>query len=432
MRVQDLPGRAVEHAVHMHRYISLATDPDLLAVETLNRFAEFSTIRYVVSVVVGEVPGEYHVVDRRHLAGNPVTLTDVRESWDRIDLPPAVTGGIIEELVADATAKFVHHIDIADDPVLGDTVADCGSCVVIPIYEDGRVREWAVCFLGGAEEATPEMLLATMQMANHIGATRRYLEALRVSRILTDELSRQFDEIGRVQRSLLPREVPEIPGLGVATSYRTSKQAGGDYYGFYEFVPGRWGIVIADVSGHGAAAATIMAMLQSIISSFALLGAGGPIEMVRHLNTQLCASLVGGMFVTGFFMTHDADTGRVFYSRCGHNPPRVLRAATGAIETFDSGAGLPLGIDEGLELGEAFDRLDPGDILVLYTDGITEAFDNAGVMFGTDRLDEAIRAADPVPESVVATIQQRIDAFVGGDERVDDQTLVVLRREPAA
>jgi sigma-B regulation protein RsbU (phosphoserine phosphatase) len=326
----------------------------------------------------------------------------------------------------------VHNLDVHDDPVLGGHVAEFGSCIVIPMFEDGAVREWIVCFYAGAEEATSDHLIATMQLANHIGATRRYLRAIRVSRALTEELSRQFDELSRVQRSLLPRELPDIPGVRVATSYRTSKQAGGDFYGFNEIGPGHWGIVIADVSGHGAAAATVMAMMQSIIASFDAIRQGEPMGLIDHLNSRLCDSLVGGMFVTAFFMLYDTDSGEVYYSRCGHNAPRVLRAATGRIETMHQGHGPPLGVDAGLEVHGADDTLAPGDILVLYTDGVTEAFGRDGEMFGTERLDGAIRDAGSDPEAVVSLVQRRLDAFTGGADRVDDQTMVVLRREPHA
>jgi sigma-B regulation protein RsbU (phosphoserine phosphatase) len=270
-----------------------------------------------------------------------------------------------------------------------------------------------------------------MLLSNLIGAMTRNLVAIKEVERLNGELNAQFEEVARVQQSLLPEKIPVIPGLAVATSYLTSDRAGGDYYDFLPMPGGRVGILVADVSGHGAGAATIMAMLRAILHCYSG-GDGGAASILRFANHRLVASRLEGNFVTAFFGVFDPATARLNYASAGHNPPRFISGATGEIRGIEDGASLPLGITQDLDFLSEDLQLRPGDAMVLYTDGITEAFGSAhadrGIdMFGVERLDRAILASDLRPDSIIENIHKALFEHTGARTRADDQTLVAFQ-----
>ena len=180
--------------------------------------------------------------------------------------------------------------------------------------------------------------------------------------------------------------LPKIPNLELAAYYRTSRWAGGDYYDFFPLPDGRWGILVADVSGHGTPAAVMMAIMSQPgaqpgragrpacrdagISQPAVVDAlHGCQRGVRH--RVLCAST-----------TRPRRT--LSYSSAGHNPPRLIRCRDGTVQALEEVGGPPLGLDEDLEYEETTFELQPGDVMAFYTDGITEAMDARGTQFGTD------------------------------------------------
>jgi sigma-B regulation protein RsbU (phosphoserine phosphatase) len=252
---------------------------------------------------------------------------------------------------------------------------------------------------------------------------------------LNTRLSAQFEEVARVQRSLLPRVMPDIPGLDLATSYLTSDEAGGDYYDFFRLPGGCWGILIADVSGHGAAAATVMAMLHGILHAFvgATSTIPAPDEVMRYANGRLLEAGLESSFVTAFFAIYNPETSVLRFARAGHNPPIVKRPDRGCVELDSDRAGPPLGVFEPYEVACEEVRLDPGDTLVLYTDGITEAFSASREMFTAAKLMDAISRVSCHPDAVIDAVHQSLFKHTGGARtRADDQTLVVLRRRGGA
>ena len=199
------------------------------------------------------------------------------------------------------------------------------------------------------------------------------------------ELDRELQVVGEIQRSLLPAELPRIEGFEVAAHYVTSARAGGDYYDFFPLSDG-WGIFIADVAGHGTPAAVLMAITHAI--AHAQPGTHTPPGLLLgYLNRQLTRSYTrGGTFVTAFYAVLDPVKRTIRYAAAGHNPPRLVRG--GRVMSLDRTGSLPLGIME-QEYGEAEVALERGDLLVMYTDGITEAMARGKVgepprMFGVE------------------------------------------------
>jgi len=369
------------------------------------------------------------IADTGSLQPDAPDLPDPWRDWERLR---TYEGGFIGEVIALEEPQLFVGLDLTDDPIVGDRLAGMRAALVTPNFDQGRAINWAFQLARDDRRWTVEDLERWMISGNLLGTATRNL----VTRRSVDELNRrleyQFDEVARVQRSLLPDATPRIPGHSIATSYLTSLKAGGDYYDFYRFGEHDWGLMIADVSGHGAAAATVMAMLHAMLP-----GPDdppvSPEKFVPRINRRLVQSLHEGMFVTALFARYNERTGELRYVRCGHPPARVRRA-DGSIESLNGAPLLPMGIVEDYEVEAASARLGPGDTLVLYTDGITEEPrtlpDGSRDMFGVERLDAALRACSGEPTCVVESIHHALHEHTGAMTREDDQTLVVLRRDP--
>ena len=242
-------------------------------------------------------------------------------------------------------------------------------------------------------------------------------------------LDRELELVGDIQRQLLPDHTPQIPGYHFALHYSTSTRAGGDYYDFFTLPKGRLGMLVADASGHGTPAAVVMAMTRALVHA-APEALESPERLLAAANRELGRSILRGQFVTACYVTLDPASGRLEYAIAGHNPPYLVRACTGEIESFENPTGPPLGLFESPDFACRSTRLGPGDLLALYTDGITEAPMPDGGLYGDDRLRSFLvrhRAED------CETIRDRLFAELDGDAGMtapaDDRTLVLLKTE---
>jgi sigma-B regulation protein RsbU (phosphoserine phosphatase) len=247
-------------------------------------------------------------------------------------------------------------------------------------------------------------------------------------------LDRELQVVGQIQRSLLPSRLPTIPGIEIAAHYVTSARAGGDYYDFFPLDDGAWGVFIADVSGHGTPAAVIMAITHAL--AHARPGAHTPPgALLTYLNEQLARTYTrgNGTFVTAFYAVLDPAARALTYASAGHNPPRLVRA--GRVMSLDRGAGLPLGLVGDETYDESEVSLAPRDLLLLYTDGITEAMappTNGAApreLFGIERLDRLLIECDArAPGECVERICAAVTAFTVDAPPKDDQTLIAMRQ----
>ncbi|OAB56654.1 hypothetical protein AY599_24890 [Leptolyngbya valderiana BDU 20041] len=351
---------------------------------------------------------------------------DPWRDWAKL---PVHTAGLLGPIIEAGEPAIVSLDGVPSDPALGDAAADMRSLIATPIFDRGRPLNWAFQFVRDAESFDEETLEMFVMLANLSGTATRNLVAVREAESATMRLRSQFEEVARVQQSLLPRTLPEIPGLSLATSYLTSDQAGGDYYDFFPFDDGRWGILIADVSGHGAAAATVMAMLHAILHAYE--GSGmHPHLVLEHANSRLVAAGLEGAFTTAFLAIYDPSTGEFQFSRAGHNPPRWKKGATGEVVPLDEAGSLPLGVFEPLGATSASIRLKEGDTVVLYTDGITESFNAEREMFGVEGLDASLESCSGQPACVVDSVHGAVYEHTQSRTREDDQTIVALRYTP--
>jgi phosphoserine phosphatase RsbU/P len=248
--------------------------------------------------------------------------------------------------------------------------------------------------------------------------------------VLGDHISMKRDiEIAReIQRWLVPRVPPEVAGVDMAFATRPAKMVAGDYYdAFRRAVDGPLLIAVADVAGKSVPAAMLMATFQASLR--ALAGSRGSLsDLVAGLNRQACSNNMNGRrFTTAFLAELDPVTGGLNYLCAGHNPP-MLKHSDGTIERLKSES-IPLGIEinEKYETGRTV--LGLGDVLIIYTDGVTEARDEDGQEFGEARL--LALAAEPFEERAAMTlssIMRKLDEFVGGAPQHDDITCLVVRR----
>ena len=245
------------------------------------------------------------------------------------------------------------------------------------------------------------------------------------------DLDREQRIVGDIQRSLLPRSAPALPGYRFALHYAPSTRAGGDYYDFLHRGLGRLDLVIADASGHGTPAAVVMAMMRLLLHTTD--SHASPEETLAAVNRRLVSHILQRQFMTAFCAFLDPARGTLRYSSAGHDPPLVLRAATGGIETLDAAQGVPLGLFENVEYRQATFDLTLGDTLLLYTDGLTDALNEAGEPLGPARLRAALaRNPQAGAEEIRRTLLGEVRAHVSEAAASDDLTFVIVQRIPLA
>jgi len=241
-----------------------------------------------------------------------------------------------------------------------------------------------------------------------------------------ERLERELQVARQIQASFLPERCPALPGWQVAANWRSARQVGGDFYDFIELPGDRWGLVIADVSDKGVPAALFMALSRTLIRAAAVDGRG-PAAVLRHANALMLADTRAEMFVSVFYAVLDSRRRVLTYANAGHNPPFLVRGESGALLRLHD-HGIVLGIVEDVQLADHQVALTPGDVLVLYTDGVTDAVNGQDEEFGEGRLADVVQqnAARPA-EEIAAAINAAVAEFVGDTPAVDDYTLVVLK-----
>ena len=262
--------------------------------------------------------------------------------------------------------------------------------------------------------------------------------SVRTRRLMEEEGQRQRMEeelvIGRrIQLSLLPHGCPQIAGYEVAAGYRAAHEVGGDLYDF--IIPpddrSKVHLVIGDVTGKGVPAALYMAVSRTLLRTYALEGYG-PGEALRRVNDFIRQDAASPLLLSAFYAVLDADSGRLTYANAGHNSPILLRAATGELGLLES-RGLLLGAFPTFTPNEQSCTLEPGDFVVFFTDGITEARSAAGGFMDDEGLEAVVRSRPwSSATELVAAIITAVDTFAAGVAQADDFTVVVLYRLPPA
>jgi sigma-B regulation protein RsbU (phosphoserine phosphatase) len=260
--------------------------------------------------------------------------------------------------------------------------------------------------------------------------TRAYeeLKAAQAQLIEKEKLEAELAVARRIQRSILPRERPVLEGYDFGMLMEPMTSVGGDFFDFIPLGEGRLGIVVGDVSGHGAPAAIFMALTYSLLRAEAVRSAS-PAEALRSVNHHLLAMNESSMFVTVLYGILDTGTREFRFARAGHDLPLVMDAR-GAALALSLGDGQLLGVLPAPDLDEQTVVLPPGGLLMLYTDGVTEAVDAARSQFGVEGIVGLLRSrsvADGTAQAACDGVRDAVRAHMASPIAQDDITLVAVR-----
>jgi serine phosphatase RsbU (regulator of sigma subunit) len=344
---------------------------------------------------VGEIRVSRNVMDEVVMRGNSVLTSDAQHD------PRFASGTMVLQGVRSVLAVPLG----VSDKVFGIIYADS------PIAE-GRFTEDHLKVL------TTLASVAAIRVEN-----ARLVEA----RLQQERLERELQLASEIQQRFQPAAPPQVAGYELQGISFPCYEIGGDYYDFIRRADGRLVIALGDVSGKGTAAALLMSSLHAAIH--AQTGSHETlVDTISAVNRYLAANIPPNRFVTLFFAELDPDSGALSFLNAGHNPPLIVHAA-GTVEQLSSG-GLPLGIKGDAEYREGRTQLQPGDVLVIYSDGVTEAASPNGEEFGPTRLYEVVsRNVDASAAGIRDRIESALTKFSQGTQAADDITLVIVKRQ---
>jgi serine phosphatase RsbU (regulator of sigma subunit) len=239
-----------------------------------------------------------------------------------------------------------------------------------------------------------------------------------------EQLNEELEIAAQIQARLLPRTAPTIPGWDIAARLIPARKTSGDFYDFFPISPDRVGFLVADVVDKGAGAALYMAVSRTLFRTFALQHPTAPEETLRATNERIQADVGSDQFVTVFYGLLDSKTKTLCYANAGHNPAFVLNSQREVRELGKTG--IPIGVFEGITWKQVSVQFQPGDVLIVYTDGVSEARNGTGEEFGAARLLQVAHtqpccAAQPMLDALIGAIH----AFIGSAPQFDDITLLV-------
>jgi len=253
-----------------------------------------------------------------------------------------------------------------------------------------------------------------------------HIEDLRRTTAEKERIGKELEIAKQIQQSILPESAPVLPGFDLAGFNLPAREVGGDFYDYIPVGEGCWGVEIADVSGKGVPAALFMALSRTLVRASASENPD-PAGSILEANRYICMDSKTSMFVTLFYGILDTRKAIFTYVNAGHNPPLLFRAGSSGAELL-RGKGIALGILDDIELELTELRLNLGDTVVFYTDGVTEATNERDEEYGMERLKEIIpKLLDLAAREMIDAIVKDVAAFAGDRPQFDDITLVVLK-----
>jgi serine phosphatase RsbU (regulator of sigma subunit) len=255
-------------------------------------------------------------------------------------------------------------------------------------------------------------------------ATRQRLEQEMIER---ERAEQELQVARRIQQASLPDEVPELEGWQISPYFRPAREVGGDFYEFFELRDGQLGFAVGDATGKGVPAALVMTATCAFLGGVATASGASPGEVLAQVNEAMLARIPPNMFVTCFYGVLDPKSGHFSYANAGHNLPCCCHLEGPSTEL--SARGMPLGLMSGMSYEEKETILTVGESVLFYTDGLIEAHNPQGEMFGTRRLRSLLSDRFEGRRGLSATLVEELYSFTGdGWEQEDDITLLTLRR----
>ena len=341
-------------------------------------------------------------------------------------VPPTISTGILDEQM--------HRY-------LGEDVQIFGTAILVKHTERG----WLYVLSRDPEYSWTETRQKLVRLVADQTAVAIDNDELAVELRKKERLDQELEIGAEIQRRLLPRQCPNIPGLSIAARCKPANRVGGDYYDFIPTKPnpqqpmatprmvsenGSWGLVIGDVMGKGVPAGLIMTMLRGMLRGEVLHG-NSPAGILQNLNRVMYADLENShRFVTMFYSEYDPEKRILSYSNAAHNPPLWWHAATKTVTRLDT-LGMLIGLDANSEYEDAQAQLEVGDIVIYYTDGLTDAAAAGGDRFDEDNFVTSFKTACKYcnsPQEILEYLFDQVEQFIGTDrQNTDDMTLVVLQ-----
>ncbi len=349
-----------------------------------------------------------HFVDRSLLPGQGPTREDYKRSAaEFLDIFTTTSFTILEQIAeGDTVVTKYRESGLRRGEFAGVLLSGESTQEGVHIHRisGGKITE---------EWSTLELSAVWEDLAQEVRLRERIEQELRVART--------------IQQASLPKEVPELEGWQISPHYLSAREVGGDFYDFLELPDGRLGIVVGDATGKGVPAALVMASARSMLHAVAqAMGSSSPGDALRRVNDPLVKDIPPNMFVTCFYAILDPECGTLTYANAGHDLP-YLRHDDGDAEELRA-RGMPLGLMPGMGYEEGEASLREEDGILFYSDGLVEAHDPEGEMFGFPRL-RALVSEYAEEGSLGDFLMEELYSFVGeGWEQEDDITLLTLKR----
>ena len=300
------------------------------------------------------------------------------------------------------------------------------SMIAVPLQTNDRV-------IGLIYLDSPDLIRAFSREDLNLLTVMANVAAIRIEHARLNEveaaeraMAKELEQAAQIQKGLLPSVAPKLAGMEIAGRTTACRTVGGDYYDYLTFEDGRLGIMVGDVAGKGMPASLLMTSLQARVK--VVFEDGDDLaKKITRLNKSTAASCPDNRFITFFMMIADPATGELVYTNAGHNPPLLVRSG-GSVEQLEGG-GMILGILPMSQYQEFRVTMNSGDILVMYTDGVTEAVDSQDEDFGEARLSELVAGLkDRAAHYIVNAIHAEVTKYTEGAPPADDITVVVIKK----
>jgi phosphoserine phosphatase RsbU/P len=318
-----------------------------------------------------------------------------------------------------ATGKIHYAPDVRVDPYYIACEPSTLSEVAIPLHADGKLVGVFSTSHHQLDAFPPEQLRLLQALCKHIAGAIHNARRFGQERQERERMGREAKEARAIQQALLPRTSPYIPGFAISGLSVPAGEVGGDWYDFIPFSDGCLGLVLADVSGKGTAAALLMSATRGMLRSLAN-ACGSPAEVLGKLNRLMVEDFPPGRFVTLVYAVLDPENRTLRFASAGHLPPLLVDGSRALL--VETERGTPLGLVSG-DFSETTVELRQGSRLVFYSDGITEAVGQEDKEYGAQRLREHLLKSDASPESVLEDVRR----FANGAGLRDDATVILVR-----
>ena len=416
------PEARLELTVDVMRDLSRATDAQGLYRVYARRMTEiFPTARQIS-------------LSRRGLNSPQVRVTRYNlwaediNPWTEAHKLPVMAGGLFAELVYGGQPRIIDDLAVpANDPA-AFFLDGQKSLMSIPLFEGGEAVNTVVVTRETPAAFPPERFPELVWMTNLFGRATQAALLTQKLQTANEQTQHEMRQIAKIQQALMPKELPKVSTLDLSAYTRSTATAGGDYYDVISLPRGRVGLLLADVCGHGASAAMLVAVIHSLVKTFS----GPPFppgHLLSYVNDHLTRMYTRsfGTFVTAVYAVYDPDRGTLTWSNAGHPPPRLVRGGDGSRHALKGKRCVPLGIVDGTEYPEDEIALKPGDQILLHTDGVTDAKNIADEVFGTDRLDAALQPGPAGARAMIGGVLGALETFTGGVPPSDDYTLIAMK-----